>query len=107
MAFRCLSVYLSALLALLSVVNANPLPVGDSHIEDSSNATIIERADSSPLYGFYSCSDDQKAKISKAFEDAVRIVREGLDPDNMEWNSKMVKDYFGPDAKDEKNIIIG
>lgn len=107
MAFKCLSLYLSAQLALSSVVNANPLPVEDSLIEDSRKATIVERADSSPLYGFYGCNGDQKAKISKAFEDAVRIVREGVVTENINWNSKMVKDYFGADAKDEKDTIIG
>lgn len=99
MAFSMISVYLCALLAL-SAVNANPMPVDGTLLDAKSFASITERV--TPI-GYHGCNAKQTAKLKEANEDASILAKGMGNPEDINFISTMVKDYFGPDARDADN----
>ncbi|KAI9702333.1 MAG: hypothetical protein M1836_000812 [Candelina mexicana] len=121
MAFTMVSVCLSALF-VLSAVNASPLPVDDTLLEVNNNTITITERDGNvanvgnvggveklTTVGFTGCKGNKKDQLQEAFNDAMILVKGMGDPEDINFISKMVKDYFGSEARDEaqQKIIKG
>ncbi|KAI9711127.1 MAG: hypothetical protein M1812_007231 [Candelaria pacifica] len=113
----------STLLVLLglSAVLASPTPAVQTD-EEASPAGPTElpavvdnspdRAFSNPefntrttLFGFEKCTSQQSTDIRQAFVDAITLAKAVGNPDNINFDGKYERDYFGRDSKDyQKNI---
>ena len=79
------------------------MPVDDTPLNANNTVSISEPQKRAHLTGFHGCSVDQVKVIKQAYKDAIMIVKAMGDPENIDFRSVMVKEYFGTDVADERN----